>query len=74
MAGTRYGASLRKQVKKMEVSQHAKYFCEFCGKVSQMNAGCLHYHLLSYTAMPVLFLRNVDNEVPAVGLPLLSVS
>lgn len=32
-AGTRYGASLRKQIKKMEVSQHSKYFCEFCGKV-----------------------------------------
>ncbi|ONM18156.1 60S ribosomal protein L37a-2 [Zea mays] len=31
--GTRYGASLRKQIKKMEVSQHSKYFCEFCGKV-----------------------------------------
>ncbi|XP_047051420.1 60S ribosomal protein L37a-1-like, partial [Lolium rigidum] len=30
--GTRYGASLRKQIKKMEVSQHSKYFCEFCGK------------------------------------------
>mmetsp|Transcript_12535 Transcript_12535/g.17125 ORF Transcript_12535/g.17125 Transcript_12535/m.17125 type:complete len:93 (-) Transcript_12535:173-451(-) len=30
--GTRYGASLRKIVKKMEVSQHSKYFCEFCGK------------------------------------------
>ncbi|KAF9619568.1 hypothetical protein IFM89_007395 [Coptis chinensis] len=30
--GTRYGASLRKQIKKMEVSQHAKYFCEVCGK------------------------------------------
>uniref|UniRef100_A0A803R5K3 60S ribosomal protein L37a n=1 Tax=Cannabis sativa TaxID=3483 RepID=A0A803R5K3_CANSA len=28
--GTRYGASLRKQIKKMEVSQHSKYFCEFC--------------------------------------------
>eukprot|EP00240_Pyramimonas_obovata_P018804 CAMPEP_0118921732 /NCGR_PEP_ID=MMETSP1169-20130426/915_1 /TAXON_ID=36882 /ORGANISM="Pyramimonas obovata, Strain CCMP722" /LENGTH=67 /DNA_ID=CAMNT_0006862505 /DNA_START=86 /DNA_END=285 /DNA_ORIENTATION=+ len=32
--GTRYGASLRKIVKKMEVSQHSKYFCEFCGKFS----------------------------------------
>ncbi|EJP70173.1 hypothetical protein LMH87_003911 [Akanthomyces muscarius] len=32
--GTRYGASLRKQVKKMEVSQHAKYTCTFCGKVT----------------------------------------
>ncbi|OAT06631.1 50S ribosomal protein L37Ae [Blastomyces gilchristii SLH14081] len=32
--GTRYGASLRKQVKKMEVSQHARYVCTFCGKNS----------------------------------------
>merc|ERR1711918_22584 len=32
--GTRYGASLRKVVKKMEVSQHSKYFCVFCGKNS----------------------------------------
>lgn len=31
--GTRYGASLRKQVKKMEITQHAKYTCTFCGKV-----------------------------------------
>eukprot|EP00899_Mesostigma_viride_P026034 jgi/Mesvir1/6615/Mv25356-RA.1 len=30
--GTRYGASLRKQVKKSEVSQRSKYFCDFCGK------------------------------------------
>ncbi|KAJ3192083.1 60S ribosomal protein L43 [Irineochytrium annulatum] len=30
--GTRYGASLRKQVKKMEISQHATYTCTFCGK------------------------------------------
>merc|ERR1712044_109115 len=30
--GTRYGASLRKTVKKMEISQHAKYLCTFCGK------------------------------------------
>ncbi|KAK3985939.1 ribosomal protein L37ae [Cladorrhinum sp. PSN332] len=32
--GTRYGASLRKLVKKQEVSQHAKYTCTFCGKDS----------------------------------------
>lgn len=32
--GTRYGASLRKMVKKIEISQHAKYTCYFCGKVS----------------------------------------
>eukprot|EP01105_Mastigella_eilhardi_P005816 TRINITY_DN17522_c0_g1_i1.p1 TRINITY_DN17522_c0_g1~~TRINITY_DN17522_c0_g1_i1.p1 ORF type:complete len:102 (+),score=18.96 TRINITY_DN17522_c0_g1_i1:26-307(+) len=30
--GTRYGASLRKQVKKIEVAQHARYTCLFCGK------------------------------------------
>lgn len=29
---TRYGASLRKMVKKMEVTQHSKYTCVFCGK------------------------------------------
>ncbi|KAJ8908749.1 hypothetical protein NDN08_005454 [Rhodosorus marinus] len=32
--GTRFGASLRKQIKKMEVTQHAKYTCGFCGKDS----------------------------------------
>ncbi|XP_006141223.1 60S ribosomal protein L37a-like [Tupaia chinensis] len=30
--GTRYDASLRKMVKKIEISQHAKYTCSFCGK------------------------------------------
>ncbi|KAI3840255.1 hypothetical protein MKX03_021670 [Papaver bracteatum] len=30
--GTRYGACLRKQIKKLKISQHSKYFCEFCGK------------------------------------------
>jgi len=30
--GTRYGASLRKQIRKIEVTQHAKYTCTFCGK------------------------------------------
>ncbi|ERE64217.1 ubiquitin carboxyl-terminal hydrolase 22-A-like protein [Cricetulus griseus] len=34
--GTRYGASLRKMVKKIEISQHAKYTCSFCGK-TKMN-------------------------------------
>lgn len=32
--GTRYGSSLRKQVKKMEITQHATYTCTFCGKDS----------------------------------------
>lgn len=31
--GTRYGASLRKMVKKIEITQHSKYTCSFCGKV-----------------------------------------
>eukprot|EP00700_Malawimonas_jakobiformis_P000540 EC718855.1.p2 GENE.EC718855.1~~EC718855.1.p2 ORF type:complete len:91 (+),score=18.05 EC718855.1:30-302(+) len=30
--GTRYGASIRKMIKKIEVTQHAKYTCPFCGK------------------------------------------
>ncbi|KAL6594391.1 ribosomal L37ae protein family-domain-containing protein [Neocallimastix sp. 'constans'] len=30
--GTRYGASLRKQIKKIEISQHSRYTCPFCGK------------------------------------------
>lgn len=30
--GTRYGATLRKVIKKMEVTQHSKYNCSFCGK------------------------------------------
>ncbi|XP_004646035.1 putative 60S ribosomal protein L37a [Octodon degus] len=30
--GTCYGASLRKMVKQVEISQHAKYTCSFCGK------------------------------------------
>merc|ERR1739847_43053 len=34
MYGTRYGASLRKVVKKMEVSQHKKYISPFSGAKS----------------------------------------
>eukprot|EP00275_Glaucocystis_incrassata_P000702 EC120327.1.p1 GENE.EC120327.1~~EC120327.1.p1 ORF type:complete len:106 (+),score=8.94 EC120327.1:49-366(+) len=40
--GTRYGASLRKQVKKIEVTQHAKYTCAFCGKDSVEASSCGH--------------------------------
>jgi len=32
--GTRYGATLRKVIKKMEVTQHSKYNCNFCGKTA----------------------------------------
>ncbi|XP_043837831.1 60S ribosomal protein L37a-like [Dromiciops gliroides] len=30
--GTCYGSSLRKMVKNIEISQHSKYTCSFCGK------------------------------------------
>ncbi|XP_008762410.1 large ribosomal subunit protein eL43-like [Rattus norvegicus] len=30
--GTCYGAPLQKTVQKIEISQHAKYTCSFCGK------------------------------------------
>ncbi|KAK0638665.1 60S ribosomal protein L37a [Cercophora newfieldiana] len=29
---TRYGSSLRKQMKRLETPQHARYLCTFCGK------------------------------------------
>ena len=32
--GARYGANPRKRARKLEVSQHAKHFCSFCGKFS----------------------------------------
>lgn len=38
--GTRYGASLRKMAKKIEISQHAKYTCQFCGKVTWLLKPC----------------------------------
>jgi large subunit ribosomal protein L37Ae len=42
--GTRYGSTLRKIVKKMEVSQHSTYRCVFCGKdsVKRTCAGIWH--------------------------------
>uniref|UniRef100_UPI00398F8AB0 large ribosomal subunit protein eL43-like n=1 Tax=Pristiophorus japonicus TaxID=55135 RepID=UPI00398F8AB0 len=42
--GTRYGASIRKMVKKIEISQHAKYTCSFCGKTKMKRraVGILH--------------------------------
>lgn len=30
--GTRYGSSVRKHLKKIEISQHTSYECNFCGK------------------------------------------
>ncbi|KAI3921924.1 hypothetical protein MKX01_005613 [Papaver californicum] len=45
--GTRYGASLRKQIKKMEISQHSKYFCELYGKFPST---CNSTHTVNYNA------------------------
>lgn len=30
--GARYGSTLRKRIKSIEISQHSKYVCEACGK------------------------------------------
>ncbi|KAI3834779.1 hypothetical protein MKX03_037913 [Papaver bracteatum] len=64
--GTRYGASLRKQIKKMEISQHSKYFvnsyavkrkavgiwgCKYCGKVKAGGA----YTLKQQVTIRVLY-------------------
>merc|ERR1739844_753689 len=42
--GTRYGASIRKSVKKLEESSKVRYFCTFCGKdsVRRTAAGIWH--------------------------------
>jgi large subunit ribosomal protein L37Ae len=32
--GMKYGASLRKTIKKIEISQRKKYPCQFCGKTA----------------------------------------
>ncbi|KAI4292417.1 large subunit ribosomal protein L37Ae [Pancytospora philotis] len=32
--GTRYGSTLRKRIKSIEESQHKKYICDACGKLS----------------------------------------
>ncbi len=52
--GTRYGASLRKQMKKVEVSQHAKYTCAFCGKVDLPPPPFLPCPLHRHPAPPAL--------------------
>ncbi|XP_075829831.1 large ribosomal subunit protein eL43-like [Microtus pennsylvanicus] len=47
--GTRYGASLRKMVKKIEISQHAKYTCSFCGKTKMKRRAVGIWHCGSCT-------------------------
>ncbi|GKT34635.1 Ribosomal protein L37ae like protein [Aduncisulcus paluster] len=38
--GTRYGASLRKQARAIEIKQHSKYMCPFCAKLRVKRAAC----------------------------------
>lgn len=59
--GTRYGASLRKMVKKMEITQHSKYTCSFCGKVSYC---CQHIVNISINALFICF--RIPWSVPAL--------
>ncbi|AEA39101.1 60S ribosomal protein L37A (nucleomorph) [Cryptomonas paramecium] len=39
--GVRYGSSIRKQIKNIELTQHQKYKCVFCGKeaIKRMSIG-----------------------------------
>ena len=43
--GTRYGASLRKIVKKFEITQRAKYVSPFSGKVSHQSIHSTHANI-----------------------------
>ncbi|KAK4199927.1 putative cytosolic 60S ribosomal protein Rpl37a [Triangularia verruculosa] len=42
--GVRYGASIRKQLKRIEAPQHARYLCPFCGKNSIKRASTGIWH------------------------------
>ena len=62
--GTRYGASVRKQIKKMEVSQHARFTCVFCGKVRAVPPGSQPHPLL-----PSLGVAPAATAVASAGTP-----
>ncbi|XP_036728484.1 60S ribosomal protein L37a-like [Balaenoptera musculus] len=46
--GTHYGASLRKMVKTIEIRQHAKYTCSFCGKAKMKRRAVGIWHCGSW--------------------------
>ena len=66
--GTRYGASLRKIVKKMEVSQHKKYQSPFCGATTLKRTGkfiypnFLYLYLLYFSSCRYLALFPYQQE------------
>ncbi|XP_016050441.1 60S ribosomal protein L37a-like [Erinaceus europaeus] len=41
---TRYGISLQRMVKKIEISQHTKYTCSFCGKTKMKRCAVGIWH------------------------------
>ncbi|XP_036619189.1 60S ribosomal protein L37a-like [Trichosurus vulpecula] len=45
--GTYYGASLRKMVRKIEINEHAKYTCSFCGKTKMRRQAVGIWHCVS---------------------------
>lgn len=65
--GTRYGASLRKQIKKSDTSQHAKYLCDFCGKfgVKRQAVGIWHCKDCGKTKAGGAFILNTPSAVTA---------
>lgn len=64
--GTRYGASVRKQIKKMEVSQHARFTCVFCGKVRAVPPGLPPSRIL---CSPSLGVAPAATAVASAGTP-----
>uniref|UniRef100_A0A8B9XVC5 Ribosomal protein L37a n=1 Tax=Bos mutus grunniens TaxID=30521 RepID=A0A8B9XVC5_BOSMU len=49
--GTHYSASLRKMLKKIEISHHAAYTCSFCGKSMMKRQAAGIWHCDSFMKM-----------------------
>ncbi|XP_046313705.1 large ribosomal subunit protein eL43-like [Marmota monax] len=63
--GTCYGASLRKMVKKIEISRHAKYTCSFCGKTKMKRwvVGICHCGFCIKTVVGGAWTYNITSAV-----------
>ena len=75
--GTRYGASLRKIAKKVETSQHSRYFCEFCGKfaIKRVATGIWHCSGCQKTkAGGAYVLKCAPSPIPTQPFPSLCLS
>ena len=46
--GTRYGATLRKLIRRIESQQRSKYLCPHCGKPAIKRKAAGKYHLCLY--------------------------